>query len=238
MSYLFNTFFYNPLYNGLIFLIDIIPGGDAGIAVILLTLTVSILLFSISKKALKSQMKLREIEPELKLVKEIKDKQEQAKQMLFLYQKHGINPFSMILLMLIQIPILFALYYVFFGGGLPEIHTELLYSFVKVPEAVNMNFLGLMDISKRSIVLAVVTGLTQYFQAKFVLPPSPPKREGKTSFGQDFAHSMNIQMKYTFPFIIFFIGLTLPSALTLYWSTRNVFTIVQEVFLKKRLWKD
>ena len=236
MSYLFNTFFYNPLYNGLIFLINIIPGGDAGLAVVFLTLIVSFLLFSISKKAIRSQMKLKE--PELALIREIKDKQEQAKKTLELYRKNGINPFSMVLLMLIQIPILFALYYVFFKGGLPNIHTELLYSFVRPPSVVSMSFIGLIDISKANIFVAFVAGVTQFIQARLVIPPSLPKTGDKASLSQDFAHSMNSQMKYTFPFIIFLIGTGLPSALPIYWSTRNIFTILQELVLKKRFWKD
>lgn len=234
MSYIFNTFFYNPLYNGLVFLIDIIPGGDAGIAVILLTLVVSFLLFSISKNAIRSQMKLKEIEPELNLIKQNPDKQEQARQMIALYQKHHINPFSMILLLILQIPILFALYYVFYKGGLPVIHTEILYSFVKVPTEVNMHFLGILDISQKSWAVALVAGVTQFIQAKLVAPPPPVSKGDKPTLSQDFARSMHMQMKYTFPAIIFLIGLGFPSALPLYWSTRNVFTIGQELVLRKR----
>ena len=233
MSYIFNTFFYNPLYNALVFLIDTIPGGDAGIGVILLTLLVSFLLFSISKNAIRSQMKLKEIEPELALIKQNPDKQEQAKQMIALYQKHHINPFSMVLLLILQIPILFALYYVFYRGGLPLIHTEILYSFVKVPDVVNMHFLGILDISQKSWIVALVAGVTQFIQAKLVTPPSLPKSDKKT-LSQDFAHSMQMQMKYTFPAIIFLIGLGFPSALPLYWSTRNLFTIGQELVLRKK----
>jgi len=234
MSYIFNTFFYNPLYNGLVFLIDIVPGGDAGVAVVLLTLVVSFLLFSISKSAIRSQMKLKEIEPELVLIKQNPDKQEQARLMIALYQKHHINPFSMILLLLLQIPILFALYYVFYKGGLPEIHTEILYSFVKVPTEVNMHFLGILDISQKSWIVALVAGVTQFIQARLVAPPPAVAKDTKATFSQDFAHSMHMQMKYTFPAIIFLIGLSFPSALPLYWSTRNVFTIGQELFLRKK----
>ena len=238
MSYIFNTFFYNPLYNALVYLIDIIPGGDVGIGVILLTLVVSFLLFSISKNAIRSQMKLKEIEPELALIKQNPDKQEQAKLMIALYQKHHINPFSMILLLILQIPILFALYYVFYRGGLPQIHTEILYSFIKVPAQVNMNFLGILDISQKSWVVALIAGITQFIQAKLVAPATLPKTEGKGSLSQDFARSMQMQMKYTFPAIIFFIGLGFPSALPLYWSTRNLFTIGQELILRKKRNKD
>jgi len=232
MSYIFNTFFYNPLYNGLIYLIDIVPGGDAGVAVVLLTVIVSLILFSISKKAIRSQMKLRELEPELTIIKKIEDKQEQARQMLALYSKNQINPFSMILLMFIQIPILFALYKVFYSGGLPLVHQEILYSFVVAPENINMIFLGIVDISKKSILIAIFAGITQFIQAKLMTKNAPKKSENP-SMSEGFAHSMNMQMKYTLPVIITIFGLSLPSALPLYWTTRNIFTILQEIFLKK-----
>lgn len=233
MSYIFNTFFYNPLYNALVFLIDITPGGDAGIAVVLLTIVVSFFLFSISKKAIRSQIRMKEIEPELALIRKIEDKQEQARQMLALYKKNNINPFSMILMMLIQIPILFALYYVFFKGGLPSIHTDLLYSFVKIPSEVNMNFLGMLDISKKNVFMAIFAGITQFIQG-FVMVKKTPKKSENPSFSEGLAHSMGTQMKYTLPVIIGAISLSLPSALPLYWSTRNIFTTIQELILKKK----
>ncbi len=236
MSYIFNTFFYNPLYNGLVFIIDLLPNGDAGVAVVLLTIIVSLLLFSISKKAIRTQIKLREIDPELREIKnKTTDKQEQARLMLALYQKHQVNPFSMILLMIIQIPILIALYYVFLRGGLPEIHTELLYSFIEVPKLVNMNFLGILDIKEKSLIIAILAGITQFIQAMIAIPKTSKPQNNNLS--ENFAHSMQVQMKFVFPVIIVFIGMGFPSALPLYWTTRNIFTIFQEIIVKKGLSK-
>lgn len=121
---MFNTFFYAPLYNLMVWLIDIMPYHDAGLALVALTLIVSLLLFSISKKSIKTQLALKEIEPELKRINTtITNKEEQAKQTMALYRKHKVNPFSMILLVVIQFPILIALYYVFYKG-FPDIHTD------------------------------------------------------------------------------------------------------------------
>lgn len=230
---MFDTLFYAPLYNGLVFLIDIIPNHDAGLAVVLLTLIVSVLLFSISKKSIKTQIALKELEPELKYIKEhIKDQTEQAKKTIELYKKHKVNPFSIILLVIIQFPILIALYYVFFKG-LPVIHTEYLYSFVENPETVNMMFLGIVDIGKKSVVIAILAGITQYIQAYIVSTkvqkPEPGK---KKTMQEEFAHSMQMQMKYVLPFIIGIAGMSLPSALPLYWTVRNIFTSVQEIYVR------
>ncbi len=233
---MFNTLFYKPLYNGLVYIIDIIPNHDAGIAVVLLTLIVSIILFSISKKSIRTQIVLKEIEPELKAIKEkTKDPTEQARQTMDLYKKYKINPFSIIFLMLIQFPILIALYYVFFRG-LPTIHTEYLYSFVKNPDTVNMIFLGIVDIGKKSVVLAVFAGVTQYIQAHIMslkIQKIDPNK--KKTIQEEFAHSMQMQIKYVLPFVVGLIATNLPGALPLYWTVRNIFTVFQEIYVQKSM---
>ena len=235
---MFNTIFYRPLYNTLVWFVDIIPGNDAGLAVVIVTLIVSVLLFSISKKAIKTQLALKEIEPELARIKnDITNKEEQAKQTLALYKKYKVNPFSMILLVIIQFPILIALYYVF--RSLPTIHPEALYSFVKVPQNVNMMFVGILDIGNKSIVMAVIAGITQFIQGYIVTSykKKPDTNEVKTT-QQQFASSMQMQMKYFLPVMIGVIGSSLPSALPLYWSVRNIFTSFQELVVRRKGLKD
>ena len=237
---MFDTIFYNPLYNLMVWLIDVIPSHDAGIDIVLLTLIVSILLFSISKRAIKTQLAMKEIEPELRRIKEqVTNREEQAKQTIALYRKNKVNPFSMILMILIQFPILIALYFVFYKG-FPVIHTEALYSFVKAPETVNMIFLGVMDISQKSIIMAVIAGVTQYIQAAIVASYNKPRalKDGeKHTMQEEFARSMHTQMKYFLPIMIGGISMTLPAALPLYWSVRNIFTALQEVFIRSKLKK-
>ncbi len=232
---MFNTIFYRPLYNTLVWFIDVIPGHDAGAAVVVVTLIVSVLLYSISKKAIKTQLALKVIEPELaKLKEEVKDKEEQARQTLALYKKYKVNPFSMILLVILQFPILIALYYVF--HSLPTIHPEALYSFVRVPENVNMLFLGILDIGSKNIVMAIIVAVTQFIQAYIVTSykQKPLEVNDKKTMQQQFAHSMQLQMKYFLPVLIGIISYTLPAALPLYWSVRNVFTSVQELIVRRK----
>ncbi|HYC34380.1 MAG TPA: YidC/Oxa1 family membrane protein insertase [Candidatus Paceibacterota bacterium] len=235
MSYIFHTFFYNPIYNGLVYLIDILPNGDAGLAVILVTILVSFILFSVSKKAIKTQIRMKEMEPEMRSIKEnVKDRQEQALKMMALYKKYEVNPFSMILLVILQIPVLLALYYVFLKGGLPEIRPEILYPFVSVPEVVSMKLFGFLDISQKSVGLAILAGVTQFLQARVATPKLEPKKEGAT-FKDDFQRSLGVQVKYVFPVIIGLISLSFPAALPLYWSTRNIFMTIQELYVRKNL---
>src|SRR3990167_2083353 len=155
-NYIWHTFFFDPVYNGLVFFIDVIPGADVGLAIIATVVVVKTILLPLSIKAAKTQRVMREIEPKLKEIREtLKDKrQEQGEAMLKLYREAGISPFASIFLIFLQIPIVIALYFsVYTGGGiaLPAINTDILYSFVWIPELVNMNFLGMLDITGKSL---------------------------------------------------------------------------------------
>jgi len=234
----FKALFYQPLYNGLIFLMFIIPVADAGLIVILFTFIVKLILFPLSKKSVVTQMQMKRVQPELDRIKKKyeKDKQEQARQTLALYKKNGINPFSSFFLILIQLPIIFALYHIFLRSGLPIIDQNLLYSFVPVPQEANMMFLGLIDISAKSYILAGLAAISSFFQIRFSIPP-PKKRSEQASFQEDLARSMSFQMRYFFPIIVFFIAYNISGVIALYWITSNLFMIGQELYMRKRLGK-
>lgn len=239
---MFNTLFYNPLYNGLVYLIDVIPGGDVGVATVLLTCIVKFVLFPLSKKATKTQMVMKEIEPEMAKIREKygSNREELARQTLEFYRKNNLNPFASFFLILIQLPIIFALAFVFYQGGLPVINTEILYSFVKVPTVINTNFIGLFDITKTNFILSVLTGLAQFIQIRLSVPAHVPAASGSkpAGFSEDLARSMNVQMRYVMPVFMFIICLNLSAAIALYWITGSLFTIAQELYLRKTLKKD
>jgi YidC/Oxa1 family membrane protein insertase len=157
-GYIWHTFFFDPIYNTLVFFVDVAPRGDVGLAIIGTVIVVKTVLLPLSVRAAKTQKAMKRAEPQLKEVKEkLKDdRQAQAKAMMDIYSKEGISPFASILLIFIQIPIIFALYFaVSTGGGvpLPDINLSLLYSWVSAPESVNTNFLELIDITGRSALL-------------------------------------------------------------------------------------
>lgn len=238
MIELFNTLIFNPLYNGLVFLIDIVPYADVGFAVILLTIFVKLILFPLAHKVAHMQVKIREITPQLEELKETykEDRHEQTIKMMALYKEHNIRPFLSILVVFIQLPIILGLYWVFFRGGLPVIQTELLYGFVPIPEMVNMQFLGLVDMGGRSIVLALLAGITQFIYSAFALPKPKPRSETPT-IKEDLAHSFHLQMKYVMPVIIVVISYTISSAIALYWATSNIFSIMQELIVRREMKK-
>lgn len=238
ISNIYNTVIYKPLYNGLIFLMDLLPWIDAGVAIIILTIIVKLILFPLSKKAVVTQLKMKRVEPELNALKEKHkdDRQELARQTMALYKKEGLNPFLGIFLLFIQLPVIFALYKVFLSSGLPSVNTGLLYGFVAVPAAINIQFLGFFDIVGKSLILALIAGITTYIQIRLSMPIAPKKTTStpsKASFKEDLARSMNIQMRYIFPVLAFFISWSISGAIALYWITSNLFTIGQELVLRR-----
>ena len=238
-STIWHTFFFDPVYNGLVFFIDVIPGGDVGLAIIAITLVVKLLLLPLSIKAAKTQVIMRELEPKLKEIKEkFKDKrEEQARAMMDVYKDAGLNPFASILLILIQLPIIFALYFsVYSGGGaaLPAINADLLYSFIPEPEVVTMFFLGLIDIAERSWPLAVLAGGTQFIHAQMSIPKPKPREEGaEPSMKEDFARSMQMQMRYVMPILIGFVAYYISAAIAIYFVVSNIVSIGQEFLVRK-----
>ena len=233
MSSFYHTFFFDPLYNILIILFKVLPWVDAGIIIILLTVLVRVIIFPLSKKAILTQVKMAEIGPELAKIKEkYKDKtEEQARQTLALYKEKKVNPFSGILVIIIQIPIIFALYQIFLH--LPEVNSALLYSFVTVPEQINTTFLGILDITAKSITVALLAAISTFFQFKISMKGQTPPTGN--SFGNNLARSMQTQMKYFFPVIVFFVSYNISGAIALYWLTTNLFSIGQELFIRKKL---
>jgi membrane protein insertase Oxa1/YidC/SpoIIIJ len=107
-----------------------------------------------------------------------------------------------------------------------------LYSFVPKPDVINTIFLGLIDVSKKSIILGVLAGISQFISVRLSIPPHVPTSD-KPSFKDDLAKSMNMQMRYIMPVFVFFISLGVSGAVSLYWITSNIFTIGQELYFRK-----
>jgi len=232
ISSLFSAVIYNPLYNGLVALVDYMPGGSLGLSLIALTLIVKFILFPISRKAVHTQMKMREIEPELREIKEkYKDNREQQALKTFeVYKQANINPFSSFFMVIVQIPIIIGLYWVFLKSGLPEINADILYPFVHMPEMISTMFLAI-DLTGKSWLFAAAAGLTQFYQMALATPPAPAT-DGTPSFAVDLAKSMQ-HMRFVLPVVIFFVAHSISAAVALYWTTNNIFTICQELYLRR-----
>lgn len=226
----FNIFLYYPLFNGLILIYNYLPGNDFGLAIIILTAAIRIIIYPISVKAINSQRAMQKLQPKMKEIQEKykNDKEKQAKETMELYRKEKINPFSGLFLTLIQIPILIALYRVFWNGLKPEefIH---LYKFIASPVQINPMFFGLLDLAKPSVLLAVLAAAVQFFQTKMLMP-----QDKNTNKKGDMAAIMQKQMVYFFPLLTIVFLFKLPAALGLYWTASGIFSIIQQWFVFRK----
>jgi YidC/Oxa1 family membrane protein insertase len=238
MQELWNTFLYEPFYNILAIITNIVPFGDVGLAVIALTILVKVILYPATKKSIEGQMKMKMMEPELTSIKaKYTDKQEQAKKTMELYKKNNTNPFSGCLTVIVQIPIILALYTVFlkgFSGG-----ETALYSFVTLPAVINTSFLGLINVESPNTILAILAGASQFIQLKLSLGASKDKTPvvvDNSKFGtQNIAQAMQTQMLYILPIVVVVIGFKLSAAVALYWITSNIVTAWQEYKIRQSL---
>lgn len=249
MSNLYNELIFRPLYNGLVGIMDLLPWVDLGIAVIIFTVVVRLILFPLSKNSLLTQVRMKEIEPEASKIRAqyANDKQTQAMKIMELYRERKIKPFSGILLLLIQLPILIALISVFYKI-IPDIHPEYLYSFIHVPK-INATLLGL-DLTQKSLLLSLITAVVQYLQLHFSLATRQQKsitdkamKSGdKLDMSAQLANSMTTQMKFMLPILAFattywIIPAKFPQAaaiIAIYWSVGALFTLGQELYIRKK----
>lgn len=231
LSTAFHTALYRPLFNALVLIYNFLPGHDLGIAIIILTCIIRMLLYPSTIKSLKSQKALQELQPKIKEIqKKFKDdKGEQGKAMMELYKKENISPLSGCLPVLFQLPVLIALFLVLRGlaGNSSSIDANLFYSFVPVLKEVNHSFLGIVNLTAPNYVLAVAAGIFQFFQTKMITGKSKTSSQKGQKEG-DFAQIMQKQMLYLFPIFTIFILWRLPSAIALYWITTALFSIGQQ----------
>lgn len=232
-----HTTIYVPLYNALVFLIDIIPWHDVGLAVIALTILVRIVLIPLSKKAVESQLAMKKVGPEVEALKKKykSDRAEQGKAIMALYKERGVSISAGFWLLAVQMPVLIALYYVFAQSGLPKVDEALLYAFVSAPEAVNMFFLGFVDMgAAHNITLAILVAISQFLSTRLSMGKKQSDSPIEASLSSDMARSFDVQARYVMPLMFGGIAYILPAAAPLYYLTQNIFMIAQEYVSGRR----
>lgn len=236
MASLFQTILYQPLFNALVGLYNVIPGTDIGVAIIALTVIIKVLLYPLMNTSIKAQKKLQDMQPRLQELKERygKNKEEMTKRTLELYREHKINPVSSCFPVLLQIPILLALYYVL-RAGLGTADFSKLYSFVNNPGSLDPVMFGLVNLAHPNIVLGILAGAAQFWQAKMLMAKQPPKVAGEAGKDEGMASMMNKQMTYFMPVITVLMGFQLPGGLMLYWLTSTVLTALQQLIVFKKV---
>ncbi len=231
MIYLYQTIFYRPILNILVYFYENVAGRDFGIAIILVTLLIRIILYPLFHKSAKHQMALQRLQPKIKKIQELHkdDKQKQTEALMALYKEHGVNPFLSLILIVIQLPILITLYRIILSGlGAGGISSGL-YSFISAPNAINPLFLGFFNLTQRSIVLVLIVAVAQYFQSRLAIYQSP--NPGPLSPAERMAR----QMAFIGPLITVVIFYNLPAGVGLYWLISSIFSIIQQLIVNKRL---
>jgi len=223
---MFNVLLTIPLTNILTFLYNTIAFHDLGIAIILLVLLIKIVLFPLSKKGIESQAEMQKLQPKIKEIqnKYKGNKEEQNKALMEFWKKEKVNPMGGCLPMLIQFPIIIAIFEMF-KEGLPKIEGAI-YSFISNPGAFNPKFLGFIDLAaKNLVVLAIIAGILQYIQIKLTMP----KNDSSAGAG---AFNMKYMM-LIFPVIGAYVVYIFPAALGIYWISFTLFSIGEHLIIKR-----
>jgi YidC/Oxa1 family membrane protein insertase len=242
MGNIFNEILTRPILNLLLWLYDVIPGQDIGLAIILLTILVKAVLYPFAVAQIRQQRALQALQPKMDEIRaRLKDdKDAQAKELMELYKTEKVNPAASCLPLLIQLPVFIALYHAL-QSGLSSSGLNQLYPFVPNPGQVDPSLLGFVNLSTPNYVLAVLAGIVQYVQTKQIVKPKgaveqPPKEVAQTTGAKDesMAAIMNKQMLYIMPAMTVVIGFSLPGGLTLYWLTMGLLTALQQWYMIKK----
>lgn len=236
MSLLYSSLyeiFYRPLFNGLFFIYGSVAFYDLGLAIIILTIIVRLILYPLFHRSQKHQTIMQKIQPKIKALQDLhkEDKTKQTQAMMALYKEHNVNPFSGIFLIILQIPVFIGLYQVF-SQKFADSSFEALYSFVARPAEIHASFLGLINLYEPSIILIALAAILQFFQGQLSLPQM---ESGKTLSAQE---KLGRQMVYLGPAITIVILWNFPSAVALYWATTSLFSVIQQLIVNKQLDKQ
>lgn len=237
---MFNTLFLRPIYNIVLFFINIIPNHDIGIAIILTTILVKVILLPLNLSSQRSSYLMKEVQIEIDELKKKhkEDNKKLAEETMKLYKERKINPFSSIFTLIIQIPVFFALYFVFKDGIVFK--ENLIYPFVHFPENLKILAFGFVDLTKHYWFLGVLTGISMYIFSKrqanaFKSIKEEKKESNQLDFKSMFAKNMQLQMTYFLPIVSGFSAAVLPAVIGVYWTINNVLNILQDIYIKRKL---
>jgi YidC/Oxa1 family membrane protein insertase len=229
----FNEILFKPIFNALILIYQFAAFHDLGIAIILLTVAVRLLLFPLFHATARYQKLAPKLQKEIAAIqhRHKDDKGEQTKALMELYRAHKVNPFTPFLSLIVQIPILIALYQVL-NKAFKYQPAGLIYPFLAAPAALNTTLLGIVDLSKPNIVIILLAAALQYIQARISLP------EHKPGTPLEQAEKISRNMTIIGPIITLVIFWNLSAALGLYWAVFTAVSVIQQFIVNRRLRKD
>ncbi len=187
-----------------------------GLAIILLTIVIKILLFPLTQKQMKSMRGMQEIQPKLKYIQEKykDDPQTMQSKIMEMYKKHGVNPFGGCLPLLIQMPIFIAFYQSLFGFDFKVAEHAAFFGIANIGQSVSYyvsqgNFIP--------VYLPILAAVTTFLQQKISMVDTKDPTQ-KT-------------MLYVMPLFMAWIAATMPAGLPLYWVMFNILGILQQMYV-------
>ncbi len=230
MAELWNTIILDPVLNSLIALCNVL-GGNFGLAIIVLTVVVRLILFPLTVRQTQSTKAMQTLQPKVQELqkKYAKDQRRMQQEMMKLYKEAGVSPLGCLWPMLIQMPVWIALYQSIMRAlaATPENLLNLsqhLYSWAAVGQAVPLNehFLWLhLSRPDPNLILAILVGGSMWVQQKMVTPPTADPRQ----------RSMTSMTTLMMPLMFGLFTLSFPSGLGLYWVVSNIIGIIIQYFV-------
>ena len=258
---MFDTLIVQPIFNLLLGLYAIIPGGDFGISLIVFTVLVRFALWPLVKKQLHQTKAIKKLQPELaKIKKQAKgNKQQEGLMMMEVYKKHGINPFRSLGILLVQLPIFIALYRVIqiitterervaeYAYGVVE-NIPQIRVIIDNPSQFNETLFGFIDLTETALtpniyllLIAIGAAALQYFMAKQTMPTSDNNKrlrdvlaeaaDGKEADQSEVNAIVMRKMLKFLPIMLFFIVISVPGALALYIAVSNLVGVLQQRYI-------
>ncbi len=235
---MFETLLVNPLFNLLAVIYAYVPGRDFGVAIIVFTVLVRLLLWPLVSRQLHSSRAIQKLQPEVERIKAEAgtDTMKRNQMLMELYKEKGINPLASLWPLLIQLPLFFALFSVFNHinktGEIERLAYEPVKHLAAIADIINQGgdfvpkLFGSIVSTQPSILLAFTAGLMQFIQSKQLAP----KQKSNDPQAQ-----MLMTMIYFFPIITFVSGVFFfPAALSLYWTVLSAVAIIQQTLLLRR----
>lgn len=242
---MFHTLIYVPIYNALLWLVQVLPNHDLGLAIILITIAIRLILYYPSLASIRASRQLQTLQPKLKALQEQykNDKEKLSQEQMKLYRESRVNPAASCLPLIVQLVVFYQLYQVFLGGlkindagllqpdQLKDLAVGLRDYFTN--NAINTKFFGLIDLTaSKNIILALLTGASQFWQTKMLAAPVEPKIPAARD--ESMTASINKSMTYTLPLIMAWITYSAPAGLGLYWTISSLFGIGQQYLFMRQ----
>ncbi len=249
LTQLFRTFVTKPLLNGFVFIASHTPDHNLGIAVILLTIVVKLLLFIPTQHAMEGQRKMQAVQPKMDALraKYKDDPKKMQEETMKIWKEHKVNPMQSCLPLLVQFPILIGLFYTVRDGSILALSKHLLYApYQHLTWSFGTQFLGMDLLVPNIYVMPILLVALQFAQMKLSFAISDRKKEksasAKASADKQEKNDapmtqQEIQqrvMMYGLPLMIGFFAISFPAAVSLYWGVSTVFAILQQLYVNRK----